>query len=79
VEPFVAGAVGIAQTSVSGTAGGVSLNVSESQSDLAVHFGGGLRIYLGENWGVRPEFKVMRLPGETFSRAAVGVFYQFGR
>jgi len=36
--------------------------------------GGGLRYYIGEKWGIRPEFKVI-VSTQTYTRLSVGVFY----
>jgi opacity protein-like surface antigen len=36
--------------------------------------GGGVRFYLGENWGIRPEFKVT-VSSQTYTRMSIGVFY----
>ena len=61
---------------------GVSLSVSGGY----VGFGGGASIFLGKNWGVRPEFRyndVFYTGGGTTSSARMyqitgGVFFQFG-
>ncbi len=44
-------------------------------TDFRAGFGGGFRWYLGERWGVRPEFRVY-VPERTFVRTSVTVFYQ---
>ena len=41
---------------------------------MGFHTGGGVRYYVGENWGIRPEFKVV-VSSRTYTRMAVGVFY----
>lgn len=38
------------------------------------HTGGGVRYYIGEYWGIRPEFKVI-VSDRVFARLSVGVFY----
>jgi hypothetical protein len=73
VTPYLAGAVGIARLTGSGSVQGAS-SFSASESDLTVNFGGGIRLYGGEKWGFRPDFRVVRLPGQTYLRAA-GVFF----
>jgi hypothetical protein len=40
----------------------------------AFQTGGGVRYYIGENWGIRPEFKVV-VSTRTYTRASIGVFY----
>jgi opacity protein-like surface antigen len=41
---------------------------------MAFQTGGGVRYYVGESWGIRPEFKVV-VSSRTYTRMAVGVFY----
>ena len=41
---------------------------------FGVQTGGGVRYYLGENWGIRPEFKVI-VSSQTYTRMSIGVFY----
>lgn len=41
---------------------------------FAFQTGGGLRYYIGETWGIRPEFKVV-ISSRTYTRMSVGVFY----
>ncbi len=41
---------------------------------FGVQSGGGVRYYIGENWGVRPEFKVI-VSSRTYTRMTIGVFY----
>jgi hypothetical protein len=51
----------------------------ESSSDFAVNFGGGLRYYFGQKWGVRVEAKAYKATGrftDWFGKAELGVFYQ---
>lgn len=79
VEPFVSGGIGAARMSASASASGSTGSLAISETDLMYTAGGGLRTYLGRSWGLRPEIKVVRVPGETYAHAAVGIFYQFGR
>jgi hypothetical protein len=55
-----------------------------SQSELAVNFGGGLRFYHTENFGTRIEFKGYKPSGtliagtsDPFFKLTFGVFYYF--
>jgi hypothetical protein len=41
---------------------------------MAFQTGGGVRYYIRENWGIRPEFKVV-VSSRTYTRMAIGVFY----
>jgi hypothetical protein len=54
----------------------------ESSTDFAVNFGGGLRYYIGQYWGVRVEGKAYRpTTGQfdnTFGKLQFGIFWQFG-
>jgi opacity protein-like surface antigen len=42
--------------------------------DFAFHTGGGVRYYIRENWGIRPEFEVV-VSKQTYTRFSVGIFY----
>jgi hypothetical protein len=42
--------------------------------DFAFHTGAGLRYYVSDKWGVRPEFKVI-VSKQTYTRLSVGIFY----
>ncbi len=41
---------------------------------VAFQTGGGVRYYVGENWGIRPEFRIV-FSTRTYTRMAIGVFY----
>lgn len=41
---------------------------------FAFHTGAGFRYYIREDWGIRPEFKVI-VSTRTFTRMSIGVFY----
>jgi hypothetical protein len=52
---------------------------SASSTDAAVNFGGGLRYYINQRFGVRAEAKVYKPSGqftETFGKVEVGFFIQ---
>ena len=85
-EPYVVGAVGAGRTSASGSAHvpGSNIDVSLSTSDTKARLGVGVgvRYYVSERWGVRPELRIDRYlgtGGTTAVRYTVGVFYQFGK
>lgn len=42
--------------------------------DFGFHTGAGMRYYIRDNWGVRPEFRVI-VSKQTFTRFSVGIFY----
>ncbi len=75
--PYVAAGVGVLHGSGSFSTTGVG-STSISSTDLYFNFGGGLRYYLADNWGIRPELKIFA-GDETFVRIGVGIFYQFGK
>lgn len=52
----------------------------QSASNFAANFGGGIRYYFGQQWGMRLEAKVYKPTGEyttAFGKVEVGLFYQF--
>jgi len=59
------------------------MNYSESDTGGMAGSGLGVRLYVGKNWGIKPELKIQRTFGEgedvTLLRFAAGVFYQFGK
>jgi hypothetical protein len=44
------------------------------QFNGALHTGGGLRYYVNQNWGIRPEVKVI-VSKHVYTMIAVGIFY----
>ncbi len=58
-------------------AGGLSSDVTFSETDATTYYGGGVRLYLSKRFGIRPELRAVHVPGETYLRTSVGVFYQF--
>jgi hypothetical protein len=53
---------------------GQPVSVHYNQLNGGFETGGGLRYYIGKNWGVRPEFKVI-LTKQTYTRFTFGIFY----
>jgi hypothetical protein len=78
VMPYVTGGAGIVRASVGVSGSAVPPGITVSGTDLGVNGGGGLYLFFGKRWGIRPEIKMVRIPDETFARASVGIFYQFG-
>jgi hypothetical protein len=56
---------------------GPSFTVSGSSTDLYFNIGGGLRYFVNERWGFKPEFMIFAGPS-TYVRLAGGIFYRFG-
>jgi len=78
--PYVAAGVGALHGSASPTASvmGTTVSTKASATDFYFNFGGGLRYYVSDRWGIRPELKIFA-GDETFVRLAIGIFYQFGK
>jgi opacity protein-like surface antigen len=70
-QPFASAGVGV----IRGSAEAAGFSVSDSA--FGFHVGGGLRYWLGERWGIRPELKIF-FSDDTYARASVGLFFQFG-
>jgi hypothetical protein len=49
-----------------------------SETDPTVYFAIGVRLPAASRLIVRPEFRVVRVPGQTYFRAAAGVFFRLG-
>jgi hypothetical protein len=52
----------------------------QSAANFAANFGGGVRYYMGQRWGVRLEAKLYKPTGlytTVFGKVEVGLFYQF--
>jgi hypothetical protein len=79
-------------TSLHATATAGSVTASASQSGAYFGGGGGASIYIGTNWGIRPEFRYDRLhfdattvdgeavasSGANDAQGSVALFFQFG-
>jgi opacity protein-like surface antigen len=57
---------------------GLNFSTGGSSNDFYANLGGGVRYYVTEQWGVRPEFTIFAGPN-TFVRIGAGVFYEFGK
>ncbi|MCX6630180.1 MAG: hypothetical protein NTW28_21390, partial [Candidatus Solibacter sp.] len=53
---------------------GIAVVSHYSDFDFGFHTGAGLRYYVRENWGIRPELKVI-VSKQTYTRLSVGIFY----
>jgi hypothetical protein len=53
---------------------GVPLTRHFSQFNGALHTGGGVRYYIRENWGIRPEVKVI-VSKQVYTTISLGIFY----
>lgn len=51
------------------------IQVGRDEYRFGFHTGAGFRYYVGENWGVRPEYRAIISGNKTYSRFTVGVFY----
>jgi opacity protein-like surface antigen len=68
----------VADISSSFSLQGLNFSTGGSSTDFYVNLGGGVRYYVTERWGVRPEFTIFAGPN-TFVRIGAGVFYEFGK
>ena len=59
------------------SSGVTTFKVSGSATDAYFNFGGGLRYYVNNRWGFKPEFQFFA-GSNTFVRFTGGIFYQFG-
>jgi len=77
LRPYMTAAMGAGHFSAS--AEGVSLTITNA---LYAGFGGGVRLYVGEHWGIKPEVRYQRYLSSLFQANSVlytvGLFYQFG-
>jgi hypothetical protein len=80
VVPYAGAGLGFLHSSFdtsSSTVGAGSFSATGSSTDLYFNTGGGLRYYVKERWGFRPEFMIFA-GSNTYVRFAGGIFYQFG-
>jgi hypothetical protein len=77
--PYAAAGLGVLHSSFSASSNvpGSALNMKGGSTDLYFNAGGGLRYYVKERWGFRPEIMVFA-GSNTYVRFAGGLFYQFG-
>ena len=77
-EPYIAIGAGVIHSTAEQlivSAGGDSTEGIDHNS-FAFHIGTGLRYFIRNNWGVRPEWKYYAA-SRNFSKLTIGVFYQF--
>lgn len=53
---------------------GAAVITGYSQFNGVFHTGGGLRYFIGHNWGIRPEVKAI-ITQHTYTRVSIGIFY----
>jgi opacity protein-like surface antigen len=77
-EPYIAIGAGLLHSTSERIVTTPAGNMVEDSSDnnFAFQIGGGLRYFIGEKWGVRPEWKYYASE-RNFSKLSIGVFYQF--
>jgi opacity protein-like surface antigen len=82
VVPYGVVAFGGARYTANANVSGCPSDVCSSWNGYYVGFGGGVSLYVGKNWGVRPEYRFDRSEvngyGNNVSVITGGVFYQFG-
>jgi len=88
VVPYLSGGAGLAHfrasTDLTGLSGrGVSSGITTTSNEFTGHAGFGIRLYITERFGVRPEARAVFLGEQilgkkSYFRGALGIFYQFG-
>ncbi len=76
ITPYLLGGIGILRVSASVSTPGRS--GSASDSDAGLNLGGGARIAVTDQWGLRPEIKFLIKDGSA-ARFSLGGYYGFGR
>jgi hypothetical protein len=89
VVPYMLVALGAGRLSASGSgtassgANTANVNLSTAVNGFNYGVGGGVRIYAGKHWGIKPEFRYQRFTASAGSQNEMyftgGVFYQFGK
>jgi len=79
IAPYAGIGLGILRStaSASTTFGGQTFGSDTSSTDFYVNLGGGVRYYMSDRWGIKPEFMLFA-GSETYIRVGAGVFFQFG-
>ena len=55
-------------------AGGAGVYVSRNDMNFGFHTGGGVRYHINDNWGIRPEVRVV-ISNQTYVAFSLGVFF----
>ena len=80
--PYAGVGLGLLHSSVSSSSSfsfqGFNFSAGGSSNDFYANLGGGVRYYMTEQWGFRPEFTIFA-GSNTFVRIGAGVFYEFGK
>lgn len=86
VKPYALAVLGDGHSSNNGTTtttGGASsstISYNVTNDSFYVGFGGGIRLFVTERVGIRPEFRYLRHPDGGYDvMFTVGAFYQFGK
>jgi opacity protein-like surface antigen len=80
MAPYAGFGLGIlhASSSYSSSFGGMTVSGESSSSDFYFNVGGGLRYFVNERWGLRPELMIFA-GSNTYVRLGGGIFYHFRR
>jgi glutamine amidotransferase-like uncharacterized protein len=78
--PYAGAALGLVHSSgeFQSTVGSSTQNISVTNNNFYVSFGGGARYYVKDRWGFKPELMIFA-GDDSFFRLGVGLFYQFGQ
>ena len=78
VAPFIGSGVGALRAGGSLTLFGVQGSAQDTV--FAANYGGGVRVYILPNFGIKSEFRAIKARDyDWFSTITTGVFYQFGK
>ena len=80
MTPYAGFGLGVlhSSSSYSSSFGGMTVSGKSSSSNLYFNVGGGLRYFVNERWGLRPELMIFA-GSNTYLRLGGGIFYQFGK
>lgn len=80
MTPYAGFGLGMLRTSssYSSSFGGTTVSGGTSSNDLYFNLGGGVRYFVNEGWGLRPELMIFA-GSNTHIRLGAGVFYHFGK
>jgi hypothetical protein len=75
VRPYVAGGAGLLSLKQQAQGGGITL--ADRTNDLTFHVDAGVRVFLAGWFGLAPEFRVVRIPDDTFYRVLISTVFRF--
>jgi hypothetical protein len=74
VYPSLAAGIGVARLMTD--ASGASVVATSDLNDFTQWFGLSVRVFLGSSFGVAPEYRIVRIPDDTFHRLLVSAVFR---